>query len=164
MYSSGLRGGIFWAGVFGLGHFAYLSFEQWRRERYADKKLRQLYWSNDVEQLRQYLPSEQPLQDGEKIAQAATELPSREQVVSWTWREFLADPMRIVRDAAVDLPDWLPLIHSKEQYEYREYLEAKMRLLETELDLMERIRWQRQREILKLEAQIDQSSGNGNKS
>ena len=151
-HSVGVRGAVFWGMTFAFGHWAYLKLEHWRQRRLIDRKLRHLY-AHNPQHLKQYLDPQQQQQHGG--GGGDDELPDRRHVVSLSWRQLIDDPVALFHEYGWDLPNWLPLVHTQQEYEYRHYLEQKSTLLQQQVDAMEHMRKIRQKQIRELKAQLN---------
>lgn len=154
--SAGGRGFIFWSIFFALGQIGWFQIQDWRQKRQVDEKLRRLYTQERYEELKAYLKAEQNPAPVNTTASNTTEddssdekLPKRENVVGFTWKEFFSSPNDVLRASSWfrRLLDFMPMVHNKEGYDYRAYLDAKVRVLETDVNDLRQERSRLRKEI-----------------
>jgi hypothetical protein len=152
----GVRGAVFWALIFGGGHWLINRWRRWQIDRHVDQRIRDIYASGDQQELYRYVSPKQtttspanglPITadiNDEQQQQRPITIPQRKQVVGMSWREMLGQPMQTIREYDLQwLFDLMPLVHNQQDFEYRQYLEAKIRLLEAECEQLERERRRR---------------------
>ncbi len=88
-------------------------------------------------------------------------LPEKEKVVGMTWREIIQDPGRAMRYYDIDIARFLPMVHSQDEYEYRQYLESKVRLLSDEVEILEKLYRRRARRIQEMRSKPDGEEAKG---
>lgn len=115
----GVRGAVFYGLVFGFGHYFYLRFWDWQTRNTIDEKLRKMYEENP-ESLKKYSGS----------------IPERQKVVRSSLRQIFENPSLLFTEFGWDIPTWLPLVFSEEDYQYRKNLEEETEKLEAQVNSM----------------------------
>jgi hypothetical protein len=139
-HSRGIRSALFYAGVMGAGHWLLLRTRAWYKQRVVDAKLRKLYSENDTLLLKQ-------------IAQQDI-IPDRKQVVSLSWTQLITNPILMFHEYGWQLPNWLPLLHSEQDYQYRKRLEERSAELHQQVAALENLRNIRRKELKSLKEQV----------
>lgn len=65
----------------------------------------------------------------------APDIPPAFKVVGFSWNEFIEHPLTYLNAYFPNFITYLPMVYTDEEYEYRQYLESKIRLLEEELEI-----------------------------
>lgn len=151
-HTVGMRGGLIYGLVFGLGQWGYYRVMDWRQRRVVDQQLRDLY--NRQEPVYSAVGTEAMMKT-EDLLEPGQPLPDRRKVVQSSWSEILSNPLRYAfYERGWTIPDWMPLIHSEEQFQRRQELEQTCGLLKEQVDIMEKLDRTRKREIRMLEAKV----------
>ena len=155
--SVGLRGAFVWAAAMGLGHYAWLMLEDWRKRRVVDRKLRDLYIQERFDDIRELMQREehQRMDQERKQQELQLAIPARKKVVSFSWKEWLDTPHDVFQQSSWNrLVEYLPMVYSQKDFEYREYLESKVRLMETDLEEAYAAERKRKKKIRRLEREL----------
>lgn len=121
VHTSGIRGGLVWALIAFSGHWLYSSLNNWRESAVVRRAV--------SERKQKIQSSSETLHNNEDEDEDDIDF----NLINWLDRR------------GIDILKLFPNVHSKEEFEYREYLEAKVRLLETEIDAQEKLRRRRLR-------------------
>ena len=108
--SVGIKGALLYGTLFALGNLSYSLLDRWRVNRVIDRRLRNMYDTNP-ELIKTYTGS--------------GDVPKRSDVLKMTWSELIRNPSLAFTEYGWSIPDWLPLVHAEQDYEYRRDLEQK---------------------------------------
>jgi hypothetical protein len=131
--SRGVRGALFWSAFFALGQHLMHRTDDYRRAVFARKHLKSLYEQGDDQALR-------------RLVDEGQNVPERTTILPYSWAELMSRPRLLIEKFSLDLT-FLPFIHSQQEFEYREYLESKYRLLDEEVQLLRRLETKRLKQI-----------------
>lgn len=178
MGSFAMRTGLFWGLALGTAHFFIMKYHDWRLNKKADATLRSLYKTENIQKLEHIMQSLDlsALSDnksGSRISSndiidssdavdeqssvlsngTGVTIPPRASVVSLSWGEILSTPSATLRYFKVtdNILTLLPMVFSQKDFEYRQYLDSKVRLMEDEMETLEKSRRARKRRLQELQ-------------